>query len=222
MRPTSTLRSTTLHSTTLRSTRSRSLLSAIVVATISLFALVTAGCGNSTSASVRKIDPTTTTTAAAPDTPQTTTTLEPEAGVGTMLYVYTPVVGDCIDHRTMINGKASTTRATPDPNASLRASGQVIVRLPCDLPHQYEVIWVDSTDIAKSPPQSPDAFGELAKRVCPEQFATSIGRAYQDSALDYGWIAPTGDQQALGIAFLGCLAFDPKGKLTSTVRDSNR
>lgn len=189
---------------------------------VALCSLAIVACGSSTSATVTKIDPTTTTTTTAPDTPQTTTTLEPEAGVGTMLYVYTPVVGDCIDHRTMIDGRAVTTRTTPDPNATLRTSGQVILRLPCDLPHQYEVLWVDTVEISKSPPQSPEAFADLAKRACPEQFATSIGRPYQDSSLEFGWIAPTDDQQAQGIEFLGCLAFDPGGKLTSPVRDSNR
>jgi hypothetical protein len=195
---------------------------AVFLVLASLFAVVATACGSSTSASVSKIDPTTTTTAAASDTPQPTTTLEPEASTGTMLYVYTPIVGDCIDHRTIINGKASTTRTTPDPNATLRSSGQVIVRLSCDLPHQYEVLWVDTTEVAKSPPESPEAFGELAKRVCPEQFASSIGRPYQDSSLDYGWISPTVDQLAQGIQFLGCLAFDPKDKLTGSVRSSNR
>jgi len=195
---------------------------ALRVAILSACALALVACGSSTSATVSTIDPTTTTTAEAPDTPQTTTTLEPEAGVGTLLYVYTPVVGDCIDHRTMSDGRASTTRSTPDQNATLRASGQVIVRLPCDLPHQYEVLWVDTTEVTRTPPASPEAFAELARRVCPEQFASSIGRSYQDSSLEYAWISPTADQQAQGIEFLGCLAFDPKTKLTGPVRDSNR
>ena len=184
--------------------------------------LLVASCGTSTSATVEKIDPTTTTAAAASDGQATTTTVEPEAGVGTLLYLYTPVVGDCIDHRTMIDGRASTTRTTPDQNASLRASGQVIVRLDCELPHQYEVISVDTSEVAKSPPQSAEAFNELARRVCPTQFGTAVGRPYQDSELEFGWITPTGDQQARGIAFLGCLAFDPTGKLTASVRGSGR
>lgn len=184
-------------------------------------ATIGAACGSSTSATVTKIDPTSSTTTTAPETPQTTTTLEPEAGVGTILYVYTPVVGDCIDHRTMIDGRASTTRSTPDQNASLRAVGQVIVRLPCDLPHQYEVIAVDTTEAAATP-QNPEALEALAKRICPEQFAAAIGRAYQDSSLEFAWITPTADQQAVGIRFLGCLAFDPRAKLTAGVRGTDR
>ena len=184
--------------------------------------LLLASCGTSTSATVEKIDPTTTTTAAPSGGQATTTTLAPEAGVGTLLYIYTPVVGDCIDHRTMIDGRASTTRSTPDQNASLRATGQVIVRLDCELPHQYEVISVDTTEVTKAPPQSAEAFNDLAKRVCPAQFGAAVGRPYQDSELEFGWIMPTGDQQARGIEFLGCLAFDPKGKLTASVRGSRR
>ena len=193
---------------------------AVAPVTMGLLLLV-AACGTSTSATVEKIDPTTTTTSAS-EGQATTTTVEPEAGVGTLLYLYTPVVGDCIDHRTMIDGRASTTRTTPDQNASLRESGQVIVRLDCELPHQYEVISVDTAEAAKAPPQSAEAFNELAKRVCPAQFGTAVGRPYQDSELEFGWIAPTADQQAKGIAFLGCLAFDPKGKLTASVRGSGR
>ena len=184
--------------------------------------LLTTACGTSTSATVEKIDPTTTTTSASSGTEATTTTLEPEAGVGTLLYVYTPVVGDCIDHRTMIDGRASTTRTTPDQNATLRADGQVIVRLDCELPHQYEVISVDTTEVTRAPPQSIEAFNELAERVCPAQFDTVVGRPYQDSELEFGWIAPTTDQQAKGIGFLGCLAFDPKNRLTASVRGSGR
>ena len=195
-------------------------LATLAVALFALFLLATA-CGSSTSATVKKIDPTTTTTTA-PSENSTTTTLEPEAGVGTLLYLYTPVVGDCIDHRTMTDGRASTTRSTPDQNATLRASGQVIVRLDCERPHQYEVIFVDTKDVAQFPSQSSEAFNDLAKQVCPAQFSTAVGRPYQDSELEFGWIAPTNDQQAQGIKFLGCLAFNPKGKLTESVRGSGR
>jgi hypothetical protein len=196
-------------------------LATLAVALLALLLLATA-CGSSTSATVKKIDPTTTTTTVAPSENSTTTTLEPEAGVGKLLYLYTPVIGDCIDHRTMTDGRASTTRSTPDQNATLRASGQVIVRLDCERPHQYEVIFVDTMDVAKSPPQSSEAFNELAKQVCPAQFSTAVGRPYQDSELEFGWITPTNDQQAQGIEFLGCLAFNPKGKLTESVRGSGR
>jgi hypothetical protein len=204
----------------MRRSATPSSLAPLAIVSLALLLLATA-CGSSTSATVKKIDPTTTTTLA-PSQNSTTTTLEPEAGVGTLLYLYTPVVGDCIDHRTMTDGRANTTRSTPDQNATLRATGQVIVRLDCERPHQYEVIFVDTEDVAKSPPQSPEAFNELAKLVCPAQFSTTVGRPYQDSELEFGWIAPTNDQQAQGIRFLGCLAFNPKGKLTESVRGSGR
>lgn len=180
------------------------------------------GCGSSTTSTVTKIDPTTTTTAAPDDTPSTTTTLEPEAGAGTQFYLYTPVTGDCIDRRTIIDGRASTNRATPETDASLKAPAQVIVRFACDRPHQYEVIHTEMSSVAASPPQDQGAFVELAKRVCPAKFREYIGRDYQDSELEVGWFFPTPDQQAQRIEFLGCLAFDPKGKLTGSVRDSNR
>jgi len=193
-----------------------------VACAVAMSASIMSGCGSSTTASVTKIDPTSTTSAAPADTPSTTTTLEPEAGVGTQFYLYTPVVGDCIDRRTIVDGKAITNRSTPDPDASLKVSGQVIIRFDCERSHQYEVIHADTSGVADSPPQSDEAFVELAKRVCPERFREYIGRAYQDSQLEVGWFFPTPDQQEQGIEFLGCLAFDPKGKLTGSVRNSNR
>lgn len=205
-----------------RSGDSRIPMGSVLASALAALLLLATSCGTSTSATVEKIDPTTTTTEAATDATVTTTTLEPEAGSGTLLYVYTPVTGDCIDHRTMDDGRASTTRTTPDQNASLRASGQVILRLDCDRPHQYEVIAVDTTEVVASGPRSTDAFNELARRVCPAQFSAAVGRPYQDSELEFGWIMPTAEQQAQGIEFLGCLAFDPKGKLTSSVRGSGR
>ncbi|CAB4946987.1 MAG: hypothetical protein F2837_08235 [Actinobacteria bacterium] len=198
------------------------LLMVAAVCAVAVVASTLTGCGSSTTSSVVKLDPTSTTTAAPDDTPSTTTTLEPEAGAGTQFYLYTPVTGDCIDRRTIVDGKAVTNRSTPDPDASLSVSGQVIIRFDCERPHQYEVIYTDTTEVAASPPQSQEAFVELAKRVCPQRFREYIGRDYQDSGLEVGWFFPTPDQQAQRIEFLGCLAFDPKGKLTGSVRNSNR
>jgi len=195
---------------------------AVVACAVAVSASIMSGCGSSTTASVTKIDPTTTTSAASDDTPSTTTTLEPEAGSGNQFYLYTPVVGDCIDRRTIVDGKAATNRATPEPDASLAVSGQVIIRFDCERPHQYEVIYADTTSVAASPPQNQEAFVDLAKRVCPARFREYIGRDYQDSALEVGWFFPTPDQREQGIEFLGCLAFDPKSKLTGSVRNSNR
>ena len=198
--------------------RSAAVLSGSLLAAV----LLVAACGSSISSSATKIDPTTTTTAAPDGTPSTTTTLEPEAGVGTQFYLYTPVVGDCFDRRTIIDGRAVTNRATPATDASLDQIGQVVIRLDCRLPHQYEVIHIDTATVSASPPPTKEAFVDLAERMCPERFEAYIGRPYQDSALEAGWFLPTTDQQASGIEFLGCLAFDPKGKLTDPVRDSDR
>jgi hypothetical protein len=183
---------------------------------------IAGGCGSSTSSSVTKIDATTTTTTPTNDAPSTTTTLEPEAGRGTQFYLYTPVVGDCFDRRTIIDGKAVTGRTNPAADASLGQRDQVIIRLDCEVPHQYEVAHVDTATVSATPPQSGAAFEDLAKRICPEHFASYVGRPYQDSALEVGWFLPTPDQQAQGIEFLGCLVFNPRGKLTDTVRNSDR
>ena len=193
-----------------------------------LLALLLAGasiataCGSSSSSSVQQIDTTTTTGAASSGDAPTTTTTETPAGAGTQLYVYTPVVGDCIDRRSMMNGVMTTNGVAPTADGSLHTSGQIILRLDCERPHQYEVILDDTTEVAKAKPQSPEAYGELAKRICPAAFPTYIGRSYQDSKLEFGWIAPTDEQRARGLDFLGCTAFDPKGRLTGSVRGADR
>ena len=64
--------------------------------------------------------------------------------------------------------------------------------------------------------------GWRAKQLCPPAFATFVGTPYQNSHLEVGWVLPTESQRSRGIQQIGCLAFDPAGKLTSSVRGSGR
>lgn len=192
-------------------------LSALLVLTPALLG----ACGSSTSASVRQLDAPTT-TVPTDGAPTTTTTTEPEAGLGSQYYVYTPVVGDCIDRRAVVGGVMTNKGSATTADASLRAEGQVIVRFDCFRPHEYEVILFDTSEVNRVKPQTPDAYADLAKRICPAAFPAYIGRNYQDSSLEFGWIAPTDEQRSRGIEFLGCTVFDPKGRLVDSVRGANR
>jgi hypothetical protein len=40
--------------------------------------------------------------------------------------------------------------------------------------------------------------------------------------LEVGWVLPTEEQRNRGVQVIGCTAFDPKGKLTGSVKDSKR
>ena len=185
----------------------------VVITSIALGACSSSSKGSSASSS------SSTTTTAAPG-PTTTTTLEPEAGVGRISFVYGPVVGDCIDLRSVATGKAVTTRALPTADATMKSDKDVMLRLNCDLPHQYEVIAVPNAGLASAPTN--EQFTVAAKKLCPAAFKTYIGIPYPSSSLEVGWVLPTEEQRNRGVQTIGCTAFDPKGKLTGSVRDSKR
>ena len=192
----------------------------LIVATLVVASLALLACSSSsTSSSV----PTTTssTTTIAPG-PTTTTTLEPEAGVGRISFVYGPVTGDCIDLRSVATGRAVTTRTVPAADATLKSDKDVMLRLSCELPHQYEVIANPSAGLAPTPAPTTEQFVAAAKKLCPAAFKTYVGIPYPGSSLEVGWVLPTEEQRNRGVQIIGCTAFDPKGKLTGSVKDSKR
>ncbi|CAB4622499.1 unannotated protein [freshwater metagenome] len=196
----------------------RSNLSALVV--LAALALGATACGASNSGSATRL--TVTTTTPAKPAVETTTTLEPESGVGRQYFVYAPVVGDCVDLRSIVDGKAATTRALPGVDGTPKGDRQVILRLDCNLPHQYEVVASVNAGLPSSPGPS---IGELvlaAKRLCPAAFGAYIGIPYQNSTLEMGWILPRADQLTLGNQQIGCTVLDPKAKLVGTVREAKR
>lgn len=182
-------------------------------------ALALVGCSTTTGGAPLV---TTTVTTAANALPVTTTTSEPAASEGKQFFVYAPVEGDCIDLRSTGDGGAATTQAAPDDDATPRSSSQLILRLDCQLPHQYEVIAVVPAGLRTDPPPDDAALIGAAKQLCPPAFATYVGASYQSSALELGWILPNADQRRLRNLQIGCLAFDPEGKLTGSVRGSGR
>jgi len=148
--------------------------------------------------------------------------MEPEAGAGRISFVYGPTVGDCVDHRSVASGKPVTVNKLPIPDGSIKAEKDVIFRLSCDLPHQYEIIEVTEAGLPSQPPPTTEQFLAMAKKKCPAAFTTYIGKSFSSSSLEVGWILPTEEQRNRGIQFIGCTAFDPKGKMVGSVRDSQR
>ena len=152
--------------------------------------------------------------------PTTSTTAEPDASEGKELFVYAPEEGDCIDLRATGDQGAATTRALPDANATPHGSKELILRLDCNLPHQYEVIAVVPAGLPGTPDEP--ALIAAAKQLCPPAFAAYVGTPYQDSSLEVGWVLPSEEQRARKVQQIGCLAFDPAGKLVGSVRGSAR
>jgi hypothetical protein len=190
---------------------------ALLVAALAALGL---GACSSTSGGTPVTLSTTTTAGAVDPGPTTSTTAEPDASQGKQLFVYAPQEGDCIDLRATGDGGAATTRALPDANATPHGSKELILRLDCNLPHQYEVIAVVDTGLTGEPDDT--ALITAAKQLCPPAFARFVGKPYQDSTLEVGWILPSAEQRARKVQQLGCLAFDPAGKLTGSVRGSGR
>lgn len=190
-------------------------LAILVLASVALAACSSSSKSSSSSST------TASTTTTAPG-PTTTTTLEPEAGVGRISFVYGPNVGDCIDLRSVASGKAVTTRAVPSVDATLKTDKDVILRLNCELPHQYEVIATPTAGLAPDPMPTPEQFTVAAKKLCPAAFKTYVGIPYPSSSLEVGWILPSEEQRNRGMQIIGCTAFDPKGKLTGSIKDSKR
>ena len=201
--------------------RCRPLLANLCAAVVLTTTLLSASaCGSSTPKSTTRLT-VTTTTSTAPG-PETTTTLEPEGGVGRQFFVYSPTIGDCVDLRAMVDGKAVTTRALPGIDGTPKSAKQLILRLDCDLPHQYEVIGAVSAGLPSSPEPTNAELVVAAKRLCPATFASYVGIPYQTSTLEVGWILPSPDQLARGDQKIGCTALDPKAKLVGTILDAKR
>ncbi len=169
--------------------RSPFLLTLAAVVAVGLATL--AGC--STTSGGTPVTLSTTTTVPAGAGPTTSTTAEPSASVGKELYVYAPVEGDCIDLRATGDDGPATTRSQPDANATPRGSNELILRLDCALPHQYEVIAVVPAGLPDDP--GDEALIAAAKLLCPPAFATYVGTPYQSSELEVGWILPSVEQR---------------------------
>ena len=179
-----------------------------------------AACGGGSSTT--RATATTTSSSVAASAPETTTTIEPEGGIGRTFYVYGPTLGDCIDLRRIADRRATTTRAKPGVDATPRADDQVVIRFNCDTPHQYEVIAVVNGTVPAGTAVTTEALTAMAKRQCPATFAKYIGTPYQSSQYEMGWVLPGAEAMGRGVQTIGCLAFNPDGKLTGSVRDARR
>lgn len=141
----------------------------LLVAVTGLAAGCSGGSGTATTA-------TTGTTA-----PGTTTTLaETPLEQGKQLASYNPEVGDCFDKRKVV------TQAGNKPT-------DIYLKLDCKLAHQNEVFavvdapWPDQKD--RTYPGD-DTVRKAAKVECPKRYAEYVGRPYEVSRLEIGYLLP--------------------------------
>lgn len=203
-----------------RPTRRRILGPLVAAVVLALALTIVTSCSTSSKPAEKSV--TTSSSSTTAPGPTTTTTVEPEAGVGRIAFVYGPTVGDCIDLRSVVTGRAVTTRSTPGQDATQRSDKDVILRLGCDLPHQYEVMAAIEAGLPKDPAPTIEQLAAVAKKKCPSTFAPYVGIGYPESSLEIGWILPSPEQLGRGSQTIGCLAYDAKGKLVGAVRGSRR
>mgnify|MGYP003909213557 CR=1 FL=1 len=68
-----------------------------------------------------------------------------------------------------------------------------------------------------------DAFGTYVTQNCNPAFGVYIGKAYDDSELDYDWLVPTEDAWRSGDRTVHCAAYDPNNSLLNgSLRGAHR
>jgi hypothetical protein len=131
---------------------------------------------------------------------------DPETGElveATDVNVFELQVGDCLD------GFADNSQLS-----KIRA-------VPCSEAHTDEIMAaVDLPDEDEYP--GAEAIEERAEEACHEEFTQFVGRPWDDSQLDYGYLAPTEESWADGDREVLCTVGDPNMAVTGTLRNANR
>lgn len=100
-------------------------------------------------------------------------------------------------------------------------AGEDIARVPdvdCAEPHDNEVYHVVEYP---GPSYSPSAIDDFAVESCYGAFGRYVGRDYESSSLDFGWLIPTRESWDLGDREVVCITYRVDlGKLRGSVRGS--
>ena len=127
-------------------------------------------------------------------------------GIGRTVSVAVLQPGDCI---------AGGDLRLDNSAIALPLSTQV---LACDQQHDGEVFlgadpWVEDADFPGE-----EAVTELVNSRCEETFQSYIGTKYEKSVLEYVGSNPSAETWDDGDRHILCIAYDPQGKLTGSVR----
>jgi hypothetical protein len=155
--------------------------------------LIAAGCSGGSG--------TATTATTGTSVPGTTTTLpETPLDKGKQLATYNPDTGDCFDKRKVV----TQTGAKPT---------DIYLKLDCVLPHQNEVFavvdapWPDQKD--RTYPGD-DTIRKAAKVECPKKYAEYVGKPYEVSKLEIGYLLPP-EASWPSYRRIGCYVYNAAG-----------
>lgn len=111
-------------------------------------------------------------------------------------------VGDCLD-RFSEGDEISQVRA-----------------VPCSAQHSDEVF--TSAEMPGDDYPGDEAVAEFADEACLSEFQEFVGTPWQESELDYGFLAPTESSWADGDREVLCVVGDPESDVTGSLEDSGR
>lgn len=92
--------------------------------------------------------------------------------------------------------------------------------VPCDEAHDQEVFAIIQIPGADFP--GDQALQAQAKKDCAAEFETFVGKAWQESELDFSWLQPTEQSWGQNDRALVCLVIDPAGPVTGTLKGAGR
>jgi hypothetical protein len=92
--------------------------------------------------------------------------------------------------------------------------------IPCDRPYDEEVIGLP--DLGAGPWPGQKAIDRRADQACVPVFRSYVGIPVDRSRLNLAWYAPVKESWEDGDHKVICVAYDPAGKMTGTVRGSRR
>jgi putative regulator of septum formation len=94
-------------------------------------------------------------------------------------------------------------------------------KVPCSAEHDYELFHVGA--MRKHSHSTEDAILDYVIEYCEPAFGAYIGKAYDDSELDYDWLVPTEDAWRSGDRTVHCAAYDPNNSLLNgSLRGAHR
>ena len=139
--------------------------------------------------------------------------------IAVALVLVGPVAGWYFDRRADRRPARSTSRATssarrPAGRGLFRRQGSVrrrvedVKAVPCTTEHEFEALLHRGDGRGQLPDRR--RVRDYVTQNCNPAFGAYIGKAYDDSDLDYNWLAPTDDAWRSGDRTVQCAAYHPQ------------
>lgn len=138
--------------------------------------------------------------------PPATTLPEVPLEQGKQIYSYTPEIGDCYDRRKVPGANGATKQQ------------DIVLKLECELPHMNEVFAIvelpkpePKEDPKESTYPGPEELRKFGKTECPKKYEAYVGKAYELSKLEIGYILPVQETWPSNRK-LACYVFDASNR----------